>query len=169
MSVEVALELRELGAKRGWRVGPGRNCLRHLIKLLRSRVGRGCWGDWGKIRLRSGVAAAREIEESRHVLGATEIGGILESGETPGVRHSGVDGSGISIIVCITGDDLSGLVLAWWLVHPDAQRVVGRRIGHPDPGDVEPRDLDDRVGRSARSPGAGPRGCRVEPRRLDFA
>ena len=74
------------------------------------------------------------------MLGALQVGQVLERGHL--CQHNGVDGIGISIIVCITCDDRAGLILARGLVQPDVQRVIAGGIRDPDLRNVEPRDLD---------------------------
>src|SRR5262249_54961800 len=60
-------------------------------------------------------------------------------------RHSGVDGSGVSVIVCIPGDHCSRLacLLAGGLIESDAEDIGRRVVGDVNSGDVEARDLDD--------------------------
>ena len=61
--------------------------------------------------------------------------------------YLGVDGSRVSIIVGIIGDDLTGVVPALRLIQPDAESIVVRGIADSNPRDVKARDFHDRSDR----------------------
>ena len=97
-----------------------------------------------------GVAGLIQVEEGPHEGRAAEVGVVLD----PRRRGLRAGRAGVAVVVGVAGDDGAGLArqAAGGLFQPDTQDVSGRVVRHPDPRDVEARDVHDplQIGGDAR-------------------